>query len=121
MRYSTLLTCSVAISLAQVAGAWMPLKKMCSDQSHSSSIAATSTVAVEYSSSTSTASVYGLAEGFATGVTGGGDSTPVYPSDIDELVSYLQSDDPQVIILQQTYEFTGSEGTTTEDGCICDL
>lgn len=62
-------------------------------------------------------SVSGAAEGFATGVTGGGDATPVYPADIDELVSYLQSTDPQVIVLEQTYDFAGSEGETTEDGC----
>jgi pectin lyase len=61
--------------------------------------------------------VSGAAEGFAYGVTGGGNATPVYPADIDELVSYLTSSDPQVIVLQQTFDFTDSEGSTTEDGC----
>lgn len=61
--------------------------------------------------------VNGAAEGFASGVTGGGNSTPVYPASTDELVSYLTSTDPQVIVLEQTFDFTDTEGSTTEDGC----
>ncbi|KAH6647894.1 pectin lyase fold/virulence factor [Truncatella angustata] len=62
-------------------------------------------------------SVSGAAEGFAQGVTGGGDATPVYPADIDELIELLGSDEPQVIILSKTYDFLESEGTKTETGC----
>jgi pectin lyase len=48
-------------------------------------------------------SVSGSAEGFAKGVTGGGDATPVYPDSIDELVSYLGDSEPRVIVLSKTY------------------
>ncbi|CZR66395.1 probable pectin lyase A [Phialocephala subalpina] len=61
--------------------------------------------------------VTGAAEGFATGVTGGGSATPVYPSTTAELVSYLGSSSPQVIVLTKTFDFTGTQGTTTSSGC----
>jgi pectin lyase len=82
------------------------------------------------------AGVTGAAEGFAKGVTGGGSATPVYPNTIADLVSYLGDSSPRVIILTKTYvvycsstethtdltcthsfDFTGSEGTTTGTGC----
>jgi pectin lyase len=62
-------------------------------------------------------SVSGSAEGFAKGVTGGGSATAVYPDTIDELVSYLGNDEARVIVLSKTFDFTGSEGTTTATGC----
>ncbi|KAE8153357.1 putative pectin lyase A [Aspergillus avenaceus] len=62
-------------------------------------------------------SVSGAAEGFAKGVTGGGDADPVYPTTTDELVSYLGDSSPRVIVLDQTFDFTGTEGTTTGTGC----
>ncbi|KAG4432299.1 hypothetical protein IFR05_012206 [Cadophora sp. M221] len=61
--------------------------------------------------------VTGAAEGFAKGVTGGGSATPVYPSTIAQLISYLGSSSPQVIVLTKTFDFTGSLGTTTGSGC----
>lgn len=61
--------------------------------------------------------VVGAAEGFAYGVTGGGDATPTIPADIDELKTLLTSSDPAVIVLDKTYNFLGSEGTKTETGC----
>ncbi|KAH7098011.1 putative pectin lyase A [Auriculariales sp. MPI-PUGE-AT-0066] len=61
--------------------------------------------------------VTGAAEGFAKGVTGGGSATPVYPSTNAELVSYLGDSSARVIILQKTFDFTGTEGTTTGTGC----
>ncbi|KAK7697718.1 hypothetical protein SLS64_013274 [Diaporthe eres] len=64
-----------------------------------------------------TVSVSGKAEGFASGVTGGGDATPVYPADIEELKTYLTSDEPQVVVLDKTFDFLNSEGTKTETGC----
>ncbi|ROW16225.1 hypothetical protein VPNG_01979 [Cytospora leucostoma] len=65
----------------------------------------------------SSVSVSGTAEGFAASVTGGGDATAVYPTSTDELVSYLTDDEARVIVLQQTFDFTGTEGTTTATGC----
>ena len=59
----------------------------------------------------------GSAPGFAHGVTGGGDATPVYPADTSHLVELLGSDEPQVIIVDRTYGFIGTEGTTK--GTIC--
>ncbi|ETN17280.1 hypothetical protein PPTG_05117 [Phytophthora nicotianae INRA-310] len=59
----------------------------------------------------------GTAPGLASAATGGGDTDPVYPTTIDELTSYLSDDETRVIILQQEFDYRGSEGTTTEDGC----
>jgi pectate lyase len=58
-------------------------------------------------------SVYGSAEGFASGVTGGGSATPVYPADAAELESLLSSEGEQVIVLTKTYDFTGTSATGT--------
>ncbi|KAL4819529.1 pectin lyase A [Aspergillus spinulosporus] len=69
------------------------------------------------SSTAAAVSVSGSAEGFAKGVTGGGSATAVYPDTIDELVSYLGDDEARVIVLTKTFDFTDSEGTTTETGC----
>ncbi|KAL4928769.1 polysaccharide lyase family 1 protein [Aspergillus undulatus] len=69
------------------------------------------------SSSAAAVSVSGSAEGFASGVTGGGDAEAVYPDSIDELVSYLGDDEARVIVLSKTFDFTGSEGTSSETGC----
>lgn len=63
------------------------------------------------------AGVTGAAQGFAKGVTGGGTATPVYPTTNAELISYLGDSSPRVIILQQTFDFTGTAGTTTGTGC----
>ncbi|KAF2438119.1 polysaccharide lyase family 1 protein [Karstenula rhodostoma CBS 690.94] len=63
------------------------------------------------------ATVSGAAEGFASGVTGGGAATAVTPTSTDELVSYLGDSEPRVIILNQEFDFTDSEGTTTAAGC----
>ncbi|KAL4926717.1 polysaccharide lyase family 1 protein [Aspergillus undulatus] len=70
-----------------------------------------------FATHTIAAGVTGAAEGFAKGVTGGGSATPVYPDTIEELVSYLGDSSARVIILTKTFDFTGSEGTTTETGC----
>lgn len=61
--------------------------------------------------------VTGQAQGFAYGVTGGGSATPVYPTTNEELLELLTSTDPQVIVLNKKFEFLGTEGTTSEDGC----
>ncbi|KAJ5107330.1 hypothetical protein N7456_004005 [Penicillium angulare] len=62
-------------------------------------------------------SVSGSAEGFAKGVTGGGSAAAVYPTTTDELVSYLGDSEARVIVLDQTFDFTDTEGTTTATGC----
>lgn len=54
-------------------------------------------------SGASAAGVTGAAEGFAKGVTGGGDAAAVYPSTTEELVSYLGDSSPRVIVLEKTY------------------
>ncbi|KAJ4386018.1 hypothetical protein N0V93_008909 [Gnomoniopsis smithogilvyi] len=61
--------------------------------------------------------VSGTPMGFAAAVTGGGDADPVYPTTIDELKTYLTSADPQVIVISGTFNFQGSEGSTTEQAC----
>lgn len=68
--------------------------------------------------STATASrVVGAAEGFAKGVTGGGDAAEVFPKSNAELVNYLKDDTPRVIVLDHTFDFTGTEGRTKATGC----
>ena len=62
-------------------------------------------------------SVVGTAEGFATGVTGGGTATPQYPKDITELTSWLTDATPRVIVLDKTFDYTTSEGTVTGTAC----
>ncbi|KAE8395523.1 putative pectin lyase A [Aspergillus alliaceus] len=62
-------------------------------------------------------SVSGVAEGFAKGVTGGGSATAVYPTTTNELVSYLGDSSSRVIVLDRTFDFTNTEGTTTATGC----
>jgi pectin lyase len=59
----------------------------------------------------------GTAKGLASKATGGGSATPVYPSSIADLKTYLKSSSPQVIILNKTFDFRKTEGTTTETGC----
>ncbi|KAK6500106.1 hypothetical protein TWF481_010464 [Arthrobotrys musiformis] len=61
--------------------------------------------------------VKGSPMGFASGVTGGGNVAPVYPSTIAQLKSYLTSSSPQVIVISGTYNFVGSEGSTTYKAC----
>jgi pectin lyase len=61
--------------------------------------------------------VKGAAEGFAKGVTGGGNAAPVYPSSTAQLIQYLSDSSPRVIVLTKTFDFTGTEGTATSDGC----
>jgi pectin lyase len=63
------------------------------------------------------AAVAGAAEGFAKGVTGGGNAGAVYPTSTAQLVSYLGDSSPRVIYLDRTFDFTGSEGTVSETGC----
>ncbi|KAG7397753.1 hypothetical protein PHYBOEH_000292 [Phytophthora boehmeriae] len=59
----------------------------------------------------------GTPVGLGAGTTGGGNGTVVYPTTTDELIDYLNSTEPLVVMLNQTFDFRGTEGTTTEEGC----
>ncbi|ETO71973.1 hypothetical protein F444_11784 [Phytophthora nicotianae P1976] len=59
----------------------------------------------------------GTAPGLAAGTTGGGNANPVYPTSLAELRNYLKDSQPRVIVLKTTFDFRGTEGTTTENGC----
>lgn len=61
--------------------------------------------------------VTGTPFGFASGTTGGGDGTVVYPGTIYELEAYLLSDDALTIVIDGVFNFTGSEGETTFEAC----
>ena len=74
-------------------------------------------VALLASAASAARNVVGAAEGFAKGVTGGGNASPVYPSTTAELVSYLGDNQARVIVLTKTFDFTGSEGTASGSGC----
>ncbi|KAI9651254.1 hypothetical protein NHQ30_001292 [Ciborinia camelliae] len=77
-----------------------------------------SAVLAAYAQAVSAATtVTGAAEGFAKGVTGGGSVAAVYPTTTAELVSYLGDSSPRNIVLTKTFDFRGTEGTTTASGC----
>ncbi|KAL3658363.1 hypothetical protein V7S43_016743 [Phytophthora oleae] len=59
----------------------------------------------------------GSPEGLAAGATGGAAGKTVYPTSTSELTNYLASSEPLVIVLNKTFDFRGTEGTTTEKGC----
>ena len=61
--------------------------------------------------------VTGSAQGFAQGTTGGAGGKTVTPTTNAQLVSYLGSNDPLTIVLTKTFDFTGTEGTTSAAGC----
>ncbi|KAG9569281.1 pectin lyase-like protein, partial [Aureobasidium melanogenum] len=82
-----------------------------------SGIAASATALMAGVASAAVTGVTGKPEGFASSTTGGGDATAVYPSTTDELVSYLGDDSARVIVLTKTFDFSGTEGTTTSSGC----
>ncbi|KAI9929867.1 hypothetical protein MW887_011674 [Aspergillus wentii] len=84
------------------------------------SISIWATALLHLAASVSAAGVTGKAFGFATGTTGGGSATPVTPTTNDELIKYLTGDEPRVILIDRTFDFTLSEGTATETGCIPD-
>ncbi|GAQ02702.1 probable pectin lyase E [Aspergillus lentulus] len=76
-----------------------------------------------FASTVTAAGVTGTAFGMATGTTGGGSATPAAPSDIAQLESWLEDDVPRVILIDKTFDFTSSMGTTTSAGCYqgCDV
>jgi pectin lyase len=82
-----------------------------------SGIAASATALMASVASATVTGVTGKPEGFASSATGGGDTAAVYPSTTDELVSYLGDKSARVIVLTKTFDFRGTEGTTTSSGC----
>lgn len=65
------------------------------------------------------AGVTGSAFGYASGTTGGGSASPVYPTTTAQLVSYLTDSSPRVIMLDRTFDFRSYDGTCTNcAGCI---
>ncbi|EGZ13486.1 hypothetical protein PHYSODRAFT_262301 [Phytophthora sojae] len=59
----------------------------------------------------------GSPAGMAAGTTGGEGGEVVYPTSTSELIQYLNDTEPLVIVLNQTFDFRGTEGSTTEMGC----
>ncbi|KAF1787352.1 Pectin lyase fold [Phytophthora cactorum] len=66
---------------------------------------------------TASAFTIGSPSGLAAGTTGGVGGETVYPTSTSELVAFLNDTEPLVIVLNQTFDFRGTEGTTTEMGC----
>ncbi|KAF4965139.1 hypothetical protein FSARC_7006 [Fusarium sarcochroum] len=62
----------------------------------------------------------GTAFGFASGTTGGGSASPVYPTTNDQLVSYLTDSSARVIMIDRTFDFLNSAGTTNGRCCSDD-
>ncbi|KAF4464298.1 pectin lyase F [Fusarium albosuccineum] len=66
------------------------------------------------------AQVVGSAFGFASGTTGGGSATPVYPKTNQELYSYLTDGSARVIMIDRTFDFRQDDGSTTAQCCSDD-
>ncbi|KAK6591362.1 pectin lyase [Botrytis cinerea] len=60
------------------------------------------------------AGVIGKAEGFAAAATGGGTAAAASPKDLNELVTWLSDGVARTIVLDKTWDFTGSMGSKTE-------
>ncbi|OLN89056.1 putative pectin lyase F-1-like protein 1 [Colletotrichum chlorophyti] len=73
------------------------------------------------------AQVTGKAFGFAAGTTGGGDAEPQFPSNNEELLEWLTDDQPRVIMIDRTFDFLESDGSTNGKCCndhrlsVCDV
>ncbi|KAH8884717.1 pectin lyase-like protein [Thozetella sp. PMI_491] len=63
------------------------------------------------------AQVRGSPQGFAAGTTGGGTATPQTPSSITELKTWLTDSTARVILIDRTWDFTDTEGSTTGKCC----
>ncbi|KAK6591313.1 Pectin lyase 1 [Botrytis cinerea] len=57
------------------------------------------------------AGVIGKAEGFAAAATGGGTAAAASPKDLNELVTWLSDGVARTIVLDKTWDFTGSMGS----------
>ncbi|KAE9576408.1 putative pectin lyase E [Colletotrichum fructicola] len=67
--------------------------------------------------SAANAQVQGKPFGFAAGTTGGGSATPQYPSSLAELKTWLTDSTPRVIMINRTWDFRNTEGTTSTQCC----
>lgn len=81
------------------------------------SIAALGAALVAAASVVSAQSVSGKPEGYGSKATGGAAGETVTPTTTEELENYLTSSDPYTVILSQTFDFRGTEGTASETGC----
>ncbi|KAI8942535.1 hypothetical protein NX059_000597 [Plenodomus lindquistii] len=61
--------------------------------------------------------VIGEPEGFAAGTTGGGSAPCEVPADVKQLKTWLQDKTARCIVIDKEYNFKGTEGTSTEQGC----
>ncbi|CAI5722176.1 unnamed protein product [Hyaloperonospora brassicae] len=59
----------------------------------------------------------GAPSGLGAGTTGGAGGEVVYPTSNAELIEYMNHTLPFIIVLNRTFDFRGTEGTTTEIGC----
>ena len=73
--------------------------------------------ALAFAFKTADAFTIGAPSGLGAGTTGGDGGEVVYPTSTAELVAYLNDTRPFVVVLNQTFDFSGNEGTTTEIGC----
>ncbi|KAL0940258.1 pectin lyase [Colletotrichum truncatum] len=64
-----------------------------------------------------TAQVKGKPFGFAAGTTGGGSAAPQYPSSIAQLKEWLTDSTPRTIMIDRTWDFRNTEGTTSGQCC----
>jgi len=81
------------------------------------SIAALGAALVAAASVVSAQSVSGKPEGYGSKATGGAAGQTVTPTTTEELENYLTSSDPYTVVLSQTFDFRGTEGTASETGC----
>ncbi|KAF9884806.1 hypothetical protein FE257_001222 [Aspergillus nanangensis] len=63
------------------------------------------------------AQVSGTAFGFAAGTTGGGSAAAAAPSSLEELAEWITDDTPRTILIDRTWDFVGTEGTTSGQCC----
>ncbi|KAJ3008669.1 hypothetical protein HKX48_008402 [Thoreauomyces humboldtii] len=75
-------------------------------------------VALLAASASAQRALTGTARGYAAATTGGGEVTPIVPVDIAHLAALLADDQPRVIHISKTYDFTDSMGKRTSKGCI---
>lgn len=69
------------------------------------------------SARTAIAQVKGTATGFATGVTGGGSAAAATPTSLAQLKEWITDSVARTIVIDRTWDFTGTEGTTTGTCC----
>uniref|UniRef100_M4C115 pectin lyase n=1 Tax=Hyaloperonospora arabidopsidis (strain Emoy2) TaxID=559515 RepID=M4C115_HYAAE len=79
----------------------------------------TSTLAIALAIAANKAGAFtiGSPPGLAANTTGGAGGEVVYPSSNAELIAYLNDTRPFIVVLNQTFDFRGTEGTTTGIGC----